>query len=422
MPRQSENRLTDAAIRKAKPKLKPYKLFDGKGLFVVIHPNGGKYFRWRYRMDGKERMLALGVYPVVTLFRARELRLEAQRLVDAQIDPIDSRKRQRAEVAKKRTVESNRKANTFRRVAEDWTAQQAWSDGYAFDVLNSLKRYVYPEIGDTPISEVTRSEVRHILLSVQEQGKTVTARRVHMRIRLIFRHGLSRDWCERNPAAELEGILPAPKVTPMMHVPREDFGDYLRRLESNEPRLHHVVRLALKFLILTFVRSNELRLAKWPEIDFKDRLWRIPGERMKSGDDHLVPLSRQAVALLQNLLPITGDNRYVFSSHRNLDRPMGVNSLYRGGIAGMGCMGAAHLHGFRTLASSILNESGKWHPDAIERQLAHSERDKTRAAYNRSEYLLERRKLMQWWADRLDQIRQGGEVVDMTQARTRRQG
>ena len=428
MPKQTTNQLSDTALRKAHPKAKPYKLFDGRGLFVLVQPNGSKYFRWKYHIDGKEKVLALGVYPATSLADARWQRLEAeQQLAKAvqgkpgALDPSEHRRRQRAESRERRRAAEQDATRTFQKAAEGWMRTQHWVGKHARDVANSLKHHAYPALGEEPMAEITKAQVRAVLLAVQDAGRAETAHRVHQRLRAIFKWAVDRDWCERNHAAELEGLLAPVKPTKMQHIPLDEFPEFLRRLEANDANLHRVTRYALHLVIHTFVRTGELRGAAWGEFDLAERLWRIPAERMKvkTAGDHLVPLSKQVLGLLRELHGITGGGELVFPGDRDPHRPMSENTmlfaLYR-----MGYRGRAQVHGFRSLASTLLNESGKFHPDAIERQMAHHEKDKVRAAYNHAQHLAERRRLMQWWSDRLDALRKGGDVVAFAPAEKRR--
>ena len=414
MPKQSENLLSDTTIRKAEAKAKQYKLFDGKGLFVLVHPNGSKYFRMRYQLDGKEKTLALGVYPRLTLAKAREHRLEAQQLLENGEDPGRVRMQQKAEARERRKAAELDTSHTFSKAAEGWMQTQHWIGKHARDVANSLKHHACPALGDKPMASISKAQVRAVLLGVQDAGRIETAHRVHQRLRAIFKWAVDRDWCEHNHAAELEGILAPVKATKMQHIPLDEFPEFLRRLEVNEAHLHRVTWYALHLVIHTFVRTSELKGATWSEFDLEVKLWRIPAERMKikTAGDHLVPLSRQVVELLEGLHEITGSGELVFPGDRNPKQPMSENTmlyaLYR-----MGYRGRAQVHGFRALASTLLNESGKFHTDAIERQMAHTEKNKVKAAYNRAEYLLQRCKLMQWWSDKIDSLKSATPIIDL---------
>ena len=275
---------------------------------------------------------------------------------------------------------------------------------HAKDARRSLEMHVYPKIGNQPIDDISTKEIKSVLSVIQDSGKLETAHRVHQRIRSVFQFAVMNDLTERNPAADLYGYLEPVKKKSMKTLPLKELPEYLHRLDKAD-NLHLVTRAGLKLIIMLFVRTNELIEAKWEEFDFKQALWRIPEERMKMRVEHLVPLPKQAIKILDELEPITGSSKYVLPGDRNPNQPMSNNTLLYGGIYRMGYRSRATIHGFRSMASTILNESGKWTPDAIERQLAHSEKDQIRATYNRANYLEERRRMMQWYADYLDQIR-----------------
>ena len=407
MPKHTENALTDRKILNAKSKDKQYKLFDGKGLFIVVHPNGSKYFRWEYTFDEKRKTLALGVYPQTTLKQARYERLEAQKLVIDGFDPVEVRRNIKSQ--KKQLLKAKKREDqfSFENVATEWWKKQSrnQTEKHAQEALRSLKNHVFPQIGFKHIDEISLMEVKTLLLDLEAQGKSETAHRIQQRLRSVFQFAIMQEWTERNPAADLQKLLNPVKKQKMKALPLNEFPIYLQRLDEKNNELHLVTRVALKLVVMLFVRTNELIGARWEEIDFENATWRIPAERMKLRVEHLVPLPKQALSLLQDIKIITGDSEFVFPGDRNPKQPMSNNTLLYGGIYRMGYRSRATIHGFRSLASSILNESGKWNPDAIERQLAHSEKDQVRAAYNRAKYLDERRMMMQWYADHLDKLK-----------------
>ena len=406
MPKHTENALTDRKILNARSKDKQYKLFDGKGLFIVVHPNGSKYFRWEYTFDGKRKTLALGVYPQTTLKQARYERLEAHKLVIDGSDPVEVRRNIKSQ--KKQLLRAKKREDqfSFENVATEWWKKQSrnQTEKHAQEALRSLKNHVLPHIGFKHIDEISLMEVKTLLLDLEAQGKSETAHRIQQRLRSVFQYAIMQEWTERNPAADLQKLLNPVKIQKMKALPLNEFPIYLQRLDEKNNELHLVTRVALKLVVMLFVRTNELIGARWEEIDFENSTWRIPAERMKLRVEHLVPLPKQALSLLQDLKIIIGDSEFVFPGDRNPKQPMSNNTLLYGGIYRMGYRSRATIHGFRSLASSILNESGKWNPDAIERQLAHSEKDQVRAAYNRAKYLDERRMMMQWYADHLDKL------------------
>ena len=406
MPKHTENALTDRNILHAKSKDKQYKIFDGKGLFVLIHPNGSKYFRWEYKFEGKRKTYAIGVYPETTLKQARDERLEAQKLVNEGSDPVNVRKKIKSEQKLVLKAKQGLDQLSFKNVAMEWWKRESLNqtEKHAREARRSLENHVFPHIGFKRIDEITTKEVKSLLLDLEGQGKGETAHRVQQRLRSVFQYAIMQEWTERNLASDLHKLLNPVKKQQMKALPLKEFPNYLQRLDEDNLELHLVTRTALKLIVMLFVRTRELIEAKWEEIDLESATWRIPAERMKLRVEHLVPLPNQALLLLQALQKITGESEFVFPGDRNPMQPMSNNTLLYGGIYRMGLRSRATIHGFRSLASSILNESGKWNPDAIERQLAHSEKDQVRAAYNRVNYLDERRQMMQWWSDYIDSV------------------
>jgi integrase len=390
--------LSDSKARNAKPRSKPYKITDGGGLFLFITPAGGKYWRLKYFFAGKEKLLALGVYPEVTLADARERRAQARKLLAAGNDPAEAKKEARRLTALKND-------NLFETVAREWFEQRKheWASASADTMLARLERHILPKLGRRPIADITPPEVLAVLRVVEDRGTLETARRVMQICGKIFMYGIATGRAERNPVPDLRGALKTPVVTHYSFLKASDLPSYLNKLDSYDGGL--LTRLALRLLLLTFVRTSELRGAQWTEIDWKKAQWRIPPERMKMKELHIVPLSRQAIAVLRELQALSGDRRFIFPNLHNPFAYMSENTmlyaLYR-----MGYHSRTTGHGFRSTASTILNEHG-FRADVIERQLAHSERNAVRAAYNHAQYLPERRKMMQWWADYLDQAAAG---------------
>lgn len=386
--------LSDATARNAKPKCKPYKLADGDGLFLLIMPNGSKYWRLRYFFDGKEKTLALGVYPDVPLADARDRRSEAKRSLAAGNDPGKTKKQAKQEAKLKAR-------NTFEAVAREWHNQRKheWATKTAEMALVRLEQHVLPKLGHRPIAEINAPEILTVLRIVESSGALEMTRRVAHIIGQVFMYAIATGLAERNPVNDVRGALKSPVVKHRAYLKEKDLPAYLGRLRSyvGTP----LTRLALQLLLLTFVRTTELRAAQWSEIDWDKSEWRIPAERMKMREEHIVPLSKQAIAILREVQKHSRNRLYLFPSETNLSTFMSENTmlyaLYR-----MGYRHQATGHGFRSTASTILNEHG-FRPDVIERQLAHNERNKVRAAYNHAQYLTERREMMQWWADFLDQ-------------------
>lgn len=387
--------LSDAKARNAKPKAKPYKISDGEGLFLLVTPAGGKYWRLKYFFAGKEKLLALGVYPDVTLADARERRAQARKVLATGKDPAETKK----EAKRQQTVQA---ANSFEVVAREWLEKRnhEWAKSTAGTRLIRLERHILPKLGSRPIAEITAPDVLTMLRSVEDNGTLDTAHRVMQMCGQIFMYAIATGRAERNPVPDLRGALKAPVAKHYSFLQENELPAYLEKLEAYDGSPE--TKLALRFLLLTFVRSNELRAAKWTEIDWNKAEWRIPAERMKMKELHIVPLSTQAIAILRDLQTHTGTWQFLFPNKHNPRDCMSENTilyaLYR-----MGYHSRATGHGFRSTASTILNEHG-FRADVIERQLAHGERNAVRAAYNHAQYLSERREMMQWWADFLDGV------------------
>ena len=396
--------LTELALKNAKATAKAYKLSDGGGLYLLVTPQGGKYWRLKYRYAGKEKVLALGVYPEVRATEAREQRDAAKRLLRDRRDPGEVRRDQ-----KRTAVVAGQ--NTFQSVALEWFTKfsAGWAKGHADKVIGRLKRDIFPWLGGRPIGDIKALEVLHILRRIEHRGALETAHRALQNCSQVFRYGVVTGRAERDPTTDLRGALPPtnPKHYATITDPKA-VGALLRAINGYEGSA--VTKCALQLAPLVFVRPGELRRAEWPEFDLDGREWRIPAERMKMKAPHIVPLSLQAAAIMRELQPITGTGRYVFPGARTAKRPMSENTvnaaLRRLGYAKDEMTG----HGFRSMASTLLNEAG-WNRDAIERQLAHAERDEVRAAYNYAEHLPERKRMMQAWADYLDGLTSGANIM-----------
>ncbi len=388
-------RLSDAKVRNAKPKSRPYKVSDGEGLFLLVTPSGSKYWRLKYFFGGKEKLLALGVYPEVSLADARDRRTQARRALAAGGNPGDAKQE-----AKRRARLNS--TNAFETVAREWLEKRKheWAANTAELARDRLEKYVLTELGGRPISGITAPEVLTVLRGVENQGLLETARRVMQMTRQIFTYAIATGRAERNPVPDLRGALKTPVAKHRCYLKEHELPEYLRKLETYDGALQ--TKLALRFLLLTFVRTGELRAAEWAEVDRDKAEWRIPAERMKMKELHIVPLSRQALAVLRELEKHSRSRTYLFPNERNPSTFMSENTmlyaLYR-----MGYHSRVTGHGFRSTASTILNEHG-FRADVIERQLAHSERNTVRAAYNHAQYLPERRTMMQWWSDYLDEL------------------
>jgi integrase len=404
-------KLTDLAIKHAAAREKDYKLFDGGGLFLLIQRNGRKYWRLKYRDPAdksREKLLALGVWPDVSLKEARAAAADARKLRGAGVDPSEQRRQEKQ--ARKLNAE-----NTFEAIGRDWIEKERglWTDDHAARVESSLIDDVFPYLGNRPLAEITPPEVLDIVRRVEERGALDVASRILQRCKSVFRYAVQTGRAVHNPAAELTGVLTSRKVQHRASLPPGELPDFLKKLRVYDG--YPLTRYALRLLLLTFLRPGELRGARWSEFDIERAEWRVPGERMKMGTEHIVPLSRQALELLESLRPVVGRSELLFPNVRDRRRPISENTmtyaLYR-----MGYESRATPHGFRATASSILNERG-FNRDAIERQLAHLERNNVRAAYtHHAEYLGDRRKMMQWWADYLDSLETGSNVVPFPMA------
>jgi integrase len=402
--------LTDTAIRKARPTDKQQKLADGGGMYLLLKPDGSRYWRMDYRHSGKRKTLALGVYPTVTLADARQRREDARRLLANGTDPGEVRKA--AKVAQ--AVAAALAVNTFEAVAREWLQKREASGDTAATTLAKdrwrLETYLFPTIGARPIAEITPKELRETLRPIADSGKLETASKTKTTAGQVFRWALLEEKIESNPVASLHGLFASP--TPTHRAALTDpvrIGGLLRAIDGYTGRLTTLT--ALKLAPLVFVRPGELRKAEWSEFDLEGAIWRIPGHRMKMRVPHLVPLSTQGVEILRDLHPLTGGGTLVFPALGRNGRPMSENTvnlaLRRLGYGRDEMTG----HGFRSMAATRLNEMG-WNADAIERQLAHAESNKVRAAYTHAaQYLEERTRMMQAWADYLDGLRSGAKVV-----------
>lgn len=397
--------LTDATLRKAKPETKPRRLFDGKGLYLELSPAGGKLWRLKYRFEGKEKRLALGAYPDTGLAAAREKRDAARKLLAAGVDPGEHRK------AEKAAGEASA-ANSFEVVAREWFAKHSlqWAPGHASKIIRRLERDLFPWLGGRAIGKITAPELLMTLRRIEDRQALETAHRALQNSGQIFRYAIATGRAERNPAADLRGALAPWKPIHLASITEpEKVAELLRTIESFRAGL--IVKSALRFAPLVFVRPGELRHAEWTEIDLDNAQWNIPAARMKMREPHLVPLSNQAISILRDLQALTGRSRYVFPGAQNPRRPMSSNAilfaLRRMGYTKDQMSG----HGFRAMARTIMDEVLHIRPDYIEHQLAHAVRDPNGRAYNRTAHLPERRAMMQQWADYLDTLKQGGNVI-----------
>lgn len=372
-------------------------------MYLHVTPSGGKYWRLAYRLSGKQKIFALGVYPQVSLAEARQMREEAKKLIKQGIDPVLERK----QTVRRRSEEQ---VTTFELIAREWhkTKQSGWTESHAKKIMKSLEADIFPKLGDRPITSITAPDLLSALRVIEKRGALEIAGRVLQRCNAVFRYAVATGRASLNPAAELRGALKTPERRHHAALAHGELPEFLTKLAGYEGDPQ--TRLGLLLMTHTFVRTGELRAAKWQEFNLDLAEWRIPAERMKMREAHVVPLSRQAVVLLRELQAIGGDSEFVFpSGNGRRDKHISENTLLYA-LYRMGYHSRATGHGFRATASTILNEMG-FHPDWIERQLAHAERNKVRAAYNRASYLAERRQMMQVWSDYLDAVGIGKEVA-----------
>ncbi len=405
--------LTNISIKNAKSAEKERKMFDGGGLFLLVTPSGGKLWNMKYRHDGKEGKLSFGAYPSVSLADARVRREEAQKLLSQGIDPAVYRKQEK-------TLRHGLKANSFEIIAREWYAKQVedktWTDEHATTIMNRMEKDMFPWIGKTPITEVTAKDIRGILDRVRGRGVIETARRCLTISGQVFTYAISYDKAMYNVSASLTKYLPPISKT-RKHMasitdPKE-LAPLLRSIDGYQGSF--VAKCALQLLPLLFVRPGELRHMEWSEIDFDAAEWNIPAGKMKKKNPHLVPLSVQAIHVLNEIKPLTCNSKYVFPSARSYDRCMSDNTV-NAAFRRMGFDGETITgHGFRATARTILDEVLGFRPDFIEHQLAHAVKDPNGTAYNRTAFLSERRKMMQTWSEYLDGLKQGAKVIPLKQ-------
>lgn len=393
--------LRDLEIKKAKPKEKIYILKDEDGLYLEVKPSGKKYWRLRYWLDKKENRMSLGEYPLVSLAEARDRRDGFRRKIKDGIDPVVEKQEAKAALAPELTFEA---------IAREWVANR--SDGVENRTsetnLRRLELNIFPFLGSRPLKDITAPELLVCLNRISERGAKEVAKRVRVICSQVFRYALVTGRADRDVAADLQGALPPRQKKHRAAITDPKAVGQLM-LDIDNCTASHVIRCALRLAPLVFVRPGELRWAEWAEFDFADALWRIPEKRMKKVRNtqvqHIVPLSRQAIAILEEVKPVTGTGQFVFPSIRTAARPMSENTL-NVALRRLGYEKAEMCaHGFRGMASTLLNEQG-WHFDAIEKQLAHVPRDQVRASYNHAQYLTTRREMMQFWADFLDELKQ----------------
>lgn len=389
--------LKDVQIRNAKPREKQYKLFDERGLFLIITPKGKKWWRFRYAFDGKEKLLSLGTYPDVSLEKARERRETARKLLADKVDPGEQRKAQKA-------TKQERLANSFEVVTREWYAKYSinWVKSHGERIIRRFERDIFPWLGERPIEEITPPQLLEVIRCIENRGALETAHRALANCGQVFRYAIATSRATRDPSGDLRGALPPVKGEHFAAVTEpKQVAELLRTLEGYQGTL--AVSCALRLAPLLFVRPGELRKAEWKDFDLETAEWRYIVT--KTDTPHIVPLAKQSVVILRELFALTGTGRYVFPGARSSDRPMSDNAI----LAAMRRLGISKDemsgHGFRAMARTILDEVLGESPDLIEHQLAHAVRDPNGRAYNRTKHLPERHKMMQRWADYLDELK-----------------
>ncbi|WP_434586089.1 tyrosine-type recombinase/integrase [Klebsiella sp. R390] len=395
-------KLTARQVDTSKPKDKPYKLSDGGGLYLLVNPNGSRYWRLKYRIAGKEKLLALGVYPDITLAEARQKRADAKKILAAGGDP--GQEKQEEKQAKEQAV-----ANSFERLAMEWHTHKStsWSEGYAEHLLMYLKKDIFPFIGQKAITDISQVEMLNVLRKLEQRGVLDKLKKTRQACRQIFTYAIITGRAEHNPVSDLAGALKSPKQQHYPHLLVDQIPDFLRALSEYSGST--ITRNATRLLMLTGLRTIELRASEWVDIDFDKGVWNIPAERMKMRRPHLVPLSSQVRELLEEIHQLTGRGKYVFPGRNDAGKPMSEASINQV-IKRIGYDGKATGHGFRHTMSTILHEQG-YNTAWIETQLAHVDKNSIRGTYNHAQYLDGRREMLQWYADYLQALENGENVV-----------
>lgn len=398
-------KLTDMAIKRAKPKEKSYTLADGNGLSLLVETNGSKGWRYRYQFTGKTKMISLGIYPVVTLTEARAKRDEARKQVANGINPSEARKAEKV-------ASISQSENTFKNIALEWYEgrKDRWSVGYRDDMMDAFEKDVFPYIGDRPIADIKPMELLEVLSVMEKRGTTEKLKKVRQRCGEVWKYAIITGRAEYNPAPDLASAFVPHKREHYAHLSVSELPEFLSSIDKYMGS--QIVRVALRILILTGVRPGELRKAEWSEINFDTGIWEIPAEKMKMRRPHIVPLSEQVIELLKQIHPISGSYQYIFPSrtdYRKHISDMALNTMIRR----MGYSGRATGHGFRHTMSTILHEQG-YNTAWIETQLAHVDKNSIRGTYNHAQYLDGRREMLQWYADYMETLERGENVVHGT--------
>lgn len=395
-------KLNARQVEASKAKDKPYKLADGGGLYLLVNPNGTKYWRLKYRVSGKEKLLAVGVYPNVTLADARVKREDAKRVLAAGGDPgLEKQEEKRAKVMAI--------TNSFEKLAREWHEHKrpTWSKGYADDILEYLRKDIFPYIGKRAITDIKPMDMLAVLRKMEQRGVLDKLKKTRQACRQIFTYAVITGRAEHNPVVDLASALKTPKQKHFPHLMADQLGEFLRALADYSGS--RVTQNATRLLMLTGVRTVELRAAEWAEVDLDLSLWQIPPERMKMRRPHIVPLSEQALAIMQEMRRISGKGKYIFPGRNDAGKPMSEASINQV-IKRIGYDGKATGHGFRHTMSTILHEQG-YNTAWVETQLAHADKNSIRGTYNHAQYLDGRREMLQWYADYLDALANGDNVV-----------
>lgn len=397
--------LTAIQCSNAKPKEKPYRLADSGGMYMEVMPNGSKYWRLKYRLLGKEKRLALGVYPAVSLAEAREGRDIAKKMIKAGEDPCFVKKEGR----RQKVLNAE---HTFKAVASEWHKAYLvrWSENYGKEIIHRLEQDVFPHIGNRPIADISPMELLEVIKKIEKRGALEAARRTLQLCGQVFKYAIPHGLAERNPAPDITGALAPYKRKHFAALEASDIPEFLQVLDRNEARLFPQTRHAMQLLMLTFVRTSELIEASWDEFDLEAKEWAIPAERMKMRKPHLVPLSDQAIAILKEQKELTGQWQWVFPNRVRPLEPMSNNTILVA-LKRMGYKSRMTGHGFRALAMSTIKEKLGWRHEVVDRQLAHAHRNSVIAAYDRAEFWDDRKKMMQEWADYLDTAAKEEKIV-----------
>jgi len=418
------NKLTELTIKKAKAKEKQYKLADGEGMYLRVCPNGSKYWQLKYRFEGKHKTLSFGVWPEVGIKEAREKRFEARKIIKHGIDPLQEKKQKifnkhEQELEKER--EDQRKAATLKKIAEEWYQRQSpnWTDKHNQVVLNSLKNHVFTDLGEKPVSVITKQDVISTLRKIEAEGLHETCYRVRQRLEAIFEYAEIEEHCTGNPASGLQKIFTKPQPKHHASLPVSELPVFIKKIEDDLDA-YPTTKLAMMFMIHVFVRTKSLRQSMWNDLDLncEKPVWIVPKYDMKNRVELHVPLSPQVVGILQDMKQFSGPEGYIFPQVRNPKKAMSENTLLYYSNR-LGYAGRNTIHGFRTVASTVLHESGKWSHDAVELQMSHLVGTKVSRAYNRAEHLEERRKMMEWWSDYVDTIKASKGAINLHAERQR---